>query len=373
MSRLIVALYVLSIPFFDVPRIGIKGIALSFYLALFILVISLFKKVPVKRDFLFSILLFLIFLCLYSFSGVLNFTVVEFPEKSLNHILYYIISFFTYYVAIYLSVLLIGWKDFCRYIVYGFYLIAMIGVVELSFYFIYGYSAYANFLNHDQNVGTTMHLPRMRSTFNEPSHLAIYLLSILPILYNKFKHKLCYVFVLMSTLSSAAFFGIASSFLVLNLLKPIEFKKLKAVFSSFFIILFGLVGLYFMSDTQLIQKIVNVSQHDSTRYDAIIKSLDYISDSVFFGHGPSFYYNYFDFGLFNLYLQLYIESGLLGLTTFLLFVFYHFFRLDKNFVLVRTSILSIFFLYFAMDHYYIPGIWLVLSISLFHRSEKSIK
>ncbi|EJH57683.1 O-Antigen ligase family protein [Vibrio cholerae HC-46B1] len=362
--KILAILFTLSLPFFDVPRLPISGLSITFYVSFpFIFFYFLICKKIVSKNFTVAVALFLIFWFFYVSSAFINFQ--QDSGKAFNHVFYYFITFYVYYFCCYFVIKAIGLECFKRYVIYGLYLVFIIGITELALFYFKGYAAYASFLNHGQNVGTSMGLPRMRSTFNEPSHLAIYLLAILPLVYSNKKALTIWFFAFITTFSSSAFMGLAGALLMLALLKPFVIPSYRSIISSTFILLLSILLFVVLYDTSIVQKVINVNDFDSVRSSAVNISMNFIDNSILLGNGPAFYYNYFTYGLFNLYLQLYIEVGLIGLFLYFAFYFFHVFRVGFENVILLFSMISILFLYIAMDHYYIPGLWLLLSFSLF--------
>ncbi|MCG3741546.1 hypothetical protein [Vibrio cincinnatiensis] len=362
--KILAIFFTLSIPFFDVPRLPISGLSITFYISFpFMFFYFLMYKKLVSKRFSIAVFLFFIFWFLYVLSAFVNFQ--QDSGKAFNHVVYYLVTFYVYYFCVHFVIKAIGLECFKRYIIYGLYLVFIIGVTELALFYFKGYSAYASFLNHGQNVGTSMGLPRMRSTFNEPSHLAIYLLAIFPLVYGNKKALTIWFFAFITTFSSSAFMGVAGALLLLALLKPFVILSYRSIISSTLLLLLSILLFMVLYDTSIVQKIINVNDFDSVRSSAVSISMNFIDNSILLGNGPAFYYNYFSYGLFNLYLQLYIEVGLIGLISYFAFYFFHVFRVGFENVILLFSMISILFLYIAMDHYYIPGLWLLLSFSLF--------
>lgn len=72
--------------------------------------------------------------------------------------------------------------------------VSIIGFVETMTFYLFGYDAYANFLNHGTSVAVHSGVPSLRSTFNEPSHIAMFLLAVFPlIIYSKNKVALEFI------------------------------------------------------------------------------------------------------------------------------------------------------------------------------------
>ena len=107
---------------------------------------------------------------------------------------------------------------FSRVLSYSVIVVSIIGFVEMMMFYLFGYETYVNFLNHGTGVGVHSGVPRLRSTFNEPSHIAMFLLAVFPIIiYSKnkvaiFLAGIAFIF----TLSASAWFGVIGA-LVLTL------------------------------------------------------------------------------------------------------------------------------------------------------------
>ena len=362
--KILAVFFTFSIPFFDVPRLPIAGLSITFYISFpFVFFYFLSCKKSVNKKFVVAVSLFLIFWFFYVLSAFVN--LHQDSGKAINHVSYYLITFYVYYFCVYFVIKTIGLECFKKYIIYGLYSVFVIGVIELALFYFKGYGAYASFLEHGQNVGTSMGLPRMRSTFNEPSHLAIYLLGILPLVYSNKKAMIVWFCSFIATFSSSAFMGAAGALVLLSMLRLYFFPSLRSIITSALFFLMCCLLIIVLYETSIVQKVVSVSSHDSVRSSAVNLSMNFIDQSIILGNGPAFYLNYFTYGLFNLYLQLYIEVGFIGLILYLLFYSYHIFRLGFKNRIVLFAMLAIFIQYIAMSHYYIPGIWLLLSSSLF--------
>jgi O-Antigen ligase. len=361
--QLISSIYVLLIPFFDVPRWGIDGIALSFFPAIVILVYSiLISQTPFPRE---KFILFFIFIAIYTMSFLINF--FDLDSRSWRHIIYYLVTFAVYYMSVFYSVRILGITRFRRYIYIGLWIIASIGTIELILFYIYGFDSYANFLNHGGNVGTFAgFLPRMRSLFNEPSHLALYVVSVAPIVWSYgYIARLLIVYILIATFSTSMIIGVTLSYVFVILYKTLNLRRIRISKLICYVVIFcalsAVVIFYF---NIIFDKAINISERDVVRYNALIKSIPYIWEGLFLGNGPAFYYTYYEYGLFNWYLQLLIESGLLGICSMLFFLFSHYRNIRRS-----LGVVGIFFFvaaliqYTGMNHYYIPGIWVLMAYS----------
>lgn len=353
--------FIILIPFYDIPKTFIEGLSYSFFVGSFLIFFYLFyrsSKIPLQSLFLFSVFLFF-----YTFSLIINIDNVD--ERGLNHVLLYLVSFLIYYVLFYFILNKFGEKFIAKYVFYGLIALSIIGTLEVSAFFILGFDSYADFLDHGRNIGIFMGImPRMRSLFNEPSHLAIYTIAVAPIVWNYNRYaKYLIAYLLFFTFSTSAAFSLAISCFLYFL-----YKFLKAGRSRYFIyFILSLVVLSvtfsWLANTAIFSKLYGLFSSDSTdavRKYAVLKSIEYFGENPILGLGPTFYYTYTKNGLFNLFLQIYIESGVLGLSSFLLFFFSHLKGAIKNSVYF-IAFFAIFFIFFGMNHYYIPGFWMLLA------------
>ncbi|MBH0078160.1 O-antigen ligase family protein [Pseudoalteromonas sp. NZS11] len=360
-------LFISSIPFYDVPQFPVPGITWSFFFGsifLFLYFIILRRTERRLTISIYPFLAFAVFLIIYMTSYIYNFTNLD--GRGFNHIIFYMITFFFYYFCFYLALNFLGKACIQKIIYFGLAVIALVGTVEILMFFIYGFSEYENFLNHGGNVGVYGGLfPRMRSLFNEPSHLALFVVSCSVFIWDiGLRARLLVVYILFWTFSTSAAFGIAAAVLVYNLYKSCINRRAIYKINLLLLIIIpaSLFGL--LTKFPLFSKLFNMlsgsGSSDSVRLTALLESIKYVGNSPLIGLGPTFYYNYSETGLFNLYMQLYIEAGLLGVLFFLLFYFYHIkAALIKPVYFI--AFFSLFFQYIGMDHYYIPGIWMMLA------------
>lgn len=355
------------IPFYDVPQFPVPGLTWSFLFAPIFLFLYFFLLGKFERKLVISfypILYFCLFLVIYIISYLYNFNGLNI--EGFNHIFFYIITFFFYYICFYLSLCFLG-KAYIQKIVYlGLIVIALVGTVEILVFFVFGYGEYESFLNHGGNVGVYGgFFPRMRSLFNEPSHLAIFVVSCSVFVWELgFRARLLVTYILFWTFSTSAAFGVLLAFLVYNLYK--SFFNRRAIYKINLLLLimipaslFGLL-MQFPLFIKLFALFSGANSSDDVRRKALLSSIQYLNENPFIGLGPTFYYSYSEAGLFNLYLQLYIEAGFLGLIFFLSFYFYH-----LKAALIKPvyfiAFFALFFQYIGMNHYYIPGMWIMLA------------
>jgi hypothetical protein len=216
-------------------------------------------------------------------------------------------------------------------------------------------------LNHGENVGIFSRLPRMRSTFNEPSHLALFMAGVAPMVLNKSSvlFKIIFFLGLILTFSSSLAAGILLATLALFTLSIARNKIMKTEL----FILASLLILLIMAPKELLGKVYNVATSDRTRYEAFVNTVDYLVQNPFrfiTGSGATSYYQFAKIGLFNWYLQVIMEAGIEGFLIFVLFLI-NASRFSRTTILCRFWLLAILFQYIGMNHYYIPGIWMLLA------------
>ncbi len=370
--------YIFFLPFYDIPKTGIGGVAFSgiimFVLYILITIESIMttRKIYIKPILLASFLpLIIVFLLSVLINNELIF------NKTINHILFYVYSFSIYTIGSYLIIKRYGAKYFSEIISVAIIIVVMIGFVELGIFFLYGWDSYANFLNHGQNIGVHAGIPRLRSTFNEPSHIAMFLICVFPIvLYSKNKIAIILSGIaILLTLSASAFVGLVMAFLFMI---PIILLNLKGrgIKNVVLALLFLLPIIYFIYPTidGLIFKVTNVQAVDSTRYDAWIKSIELFFNSSIIGYGPASYYYFIEQGVFSWYLQILVEAGILGILALFIFFIPPIMIIHKQ----KDKITIFFILAFliqmvAMNHYYLPGIWILIAFIYAKNIKKELK
>lgn len=216
--------------------------------------------------------------------------------------------------------------------VHGLLITTLVGTLEIGIYYTQGFNAYSSFLDHGGNVGIFAGIfPRMRSLFNEPSHLAIYLIGIIPFIYKKnIFIKSLWAYCLIMTFATSTAFATLLAVVIFNAINIFSKPNIKAFIALSFTINISAFFYKHIANSHIFEKITNIKEMDPTRWYAFKDSLPYLLESPFFGSGPAFYYKYAPTGLFNLYLQLFIEGGLFLLALFLFFYFSTHSLLKKN-------------------------------------------
>ena len=374
LTRFLTIIFIFSIPFYDVPRtfregIAVSGILMSIIFILFFVefTINRSKIISFPKELLFSFSPLVIVFILSTLTNIHSFQLVSF-----NHIILYCYSFVIYTLGTYLIMKNYGITLFSRVLSYSVIVVSIIGFVELMMFYLIGWDAYANFLNHGVHVGLNGGVPRLRSTFNEPSHIAMFLLAVFPlIIYSKNKVAIIIAGIaFIFTLSASAWFGVIGA-LILTL--PILIIKYKRNFlkGTLFVLAIVTPAFYFISPAILgiLDKIFNPSQSDSYRYRSWHRAWEAFLDSPILGHGLASYYEYSPMGLFSWYLQLLAEVGILGILALLFFILPVFLWIVKK----QDFVTLFFFLAFllqmaAMNHYYIPGMWILICIHIYEKA-----
>lgn len=366
-------IYVFLIPFYDLPKTFRSGIALSGLIGILLLgIIAVYylakKQIIIPQYFLVP---FLIFMFVYVLSYFVN--IYNTNEKSINHILFYLYSYIVYSIVTLVLLKEYGLKWYSVILSYSIVLVSIIGFIEISIYYFRGFDAYANFLNHGVNVGIFGGFPRLRSTFNEPSHYALFMICVLPIVFYS-RNKLaifCAIASLLLTFSASLFFGILLSCLYYFcrwFVKMVLFKK-KYILKWKYIILFvcilipSTVFISIFTLEHFIIKIVDVKNVDPYRYNAWQTAIIEGLKSPLLGSGPASYYAFLPMGVFNWYLQIFVEAGVIGLISLMCFLYYVYRKALKSKVPLTTfSIVAFVGQMISMNHYYIPGFWVLLSV-----------
>jgi hypothetical protein len=357
---ILLGIFILLLPFYDIPKTILSGLSIDFFYAFLLIPFCVKGLYYTLKNNLIYIFLFLLFSIYQSFITILNIDTVG--VKGVNHLVFYLISFFLYYFFLYAVYYECGEIFVKKLLRLSVCIVIAIGLFELSLFFTDGWDAYANFLNHEQHVGIFYGLPRMRSTFNEPSHLALFMAGIAPIVLeisSKF-FKVFFFAALTLTFSSSMAFGVLMA-LVISFLFMFFIKK--RIGKNTLLILLLLIILLFVVPEGLWSKIYNINTQDTDRYNAVIESISYLKHNffaIFFGSGATAYYQYTEMGLFNWYLQILIETGIIGLLLFFIFLMYTF-NFSKTTFIHYFWFLAVIFQFIGMNHYYIPGLWMLLA------------
>lgn len=324
--RPVIGLYLIV---FSIPIISIRNVLVLCIITLFSVFIKLIckedfklKKVPLK----YSMILFIV---PFIFAAFTSFTI----SASIEKLIVYIVSF----ILLFLSINLIDSKQKLYYLI----LALIISSVIVSLYGLYQYkigiSVQESWVDRELNPDLKT---RVYSTLENPNILAEYLIMTIPLtialLWNS-KNKLNKLWFLiigfvqllciLLTFSRGGWIGIAFSMVIF------------AIFIDRRLILFYLAGalvLVAVSPEIIMTRIATIGNvEDSStafRFPLWMASFDIIKDYWLTGVGlgpiafKAIYPNYMRMGItavhaHNIYLQLFIETGILGFIGFLLFVF----------------------------------------------------
>ncbi|GHU72234.1 hypothetical protein FACS189450_09650 [Spirochaetia bacterium] len=317
-----------------------------------------------------TIFLFCSFFVYLSFITIIYFCAGSIDIRGINHLVFYAVTFFLYFFFIYAICYEVGASFFKKVLSVAIIITVFIGFLEIYVFFSRGWTAYANFMNHDSNVGIFAGIPRMRSTFNEPSHLALFMGGVAPILLDKASllFKILFFVGFILTFSSSMVIGIVLAGIVIFIIN-ITRKKIK---KSLILALLCLGILLFLSPKELWEKVINISTRDQVRYNAFVNAVNYLIQNPFrfvTGSGATSYYQLAETGLFNWYLQLLMEVGIEGFLIFAMFLF-HVAHFSKMAILYKFWLLAVLFQFIGMNHYYIPGLWILLAWINFNRKHK---
>lgn len=359
---LVACAFAIALPFVDVPRWGVGGISIIAVPAL--ILCAMWVRDGMRPKINARAWIFFAFLAVYCASYAINYERLD--VRGGRHILYYALTFIIYYFATACCLNLLGVGRFRMVVFVGLLALLLVGIFEIGVFFVFGYRAYANFLGHGTNVGTFAdHIPRMRSLFNEPSHLALYVASVAPIVWPLgVWARVVVIFMIFITFSTSLFIGLAVAGLVLAVYLLIisdSGRKRFGVIAS----MVAISALFVLNFDVVFGKFIDIQSADKIRYSSVVDSFGYLLLSPFYGLGPTFYYKYADVGLFNWYLQLYVEAGLVGLSLMLLFLSSHLKCIYRGMGVVGLFFAaSVFIQYVGMNHYYLPGLWVLLSFSV---------
>lgn len=377
-------LFIFFLPFYDIPKTVKGGISLSFFFLVLFLLLTIKSDLKTngflkefiekyKKYWRYIIPLLLVFLC----SSVFNYS--NFTIKSLNHIIFYVYSFVVYSFGVIVVIEKYGFDLFLKVFCLSILAICLIGFVEFGVFYVFGFDSYARFLNHGANVGVQAGVPRIRSTFNEPSHLALFLIPVIPLIlkYNSKIIKYFAYFTIFLTLSSSAFVGILIATIVVLIIYIFDnpqliFKNKKKVY---FILLVFCLAIFIMypSIYQVFEKIIHLPEKDPIRFSAWTKSFSLFLNKPITGNGIASYYELgMPLGVFSWYLQILMETGIFGIIA-ILYLFLPMFKFSwgsRSYILIFSEV-AFFIQMISMNHYYIPGIWILYGVIIYCSSNRN--
>lgn len=362
-------------PLISVPTIICIIINLIYYY----LVIS--KKIKFNHKWIKLLLL-------YSFILFTTYIICPHTDKSTNHLILYLFSFFFLFIGIRNSALLIVKKhpSYVNVLHKQIFIVVLI----TSIYTLLEFS-FKNFLDIDLNDYFIQFrrpkyeyiqygLYRTRGFLDESGHLALFYetFGLIAIAYAKRFNRLKFygfiILVILALLSTFSAFGYICLIIVFiatpfYLLKNISL--LNKIISFSIILYFGSLILYFISDYLEFISIIIESKLDNSnsmldrtsRFEAIIPFLE--SSQILFGYGPGSYRLVNDDGIISLYANILLNTGYIGLFIYLIFIIRQYYIIKKiknkysNWAISLSFIMSSIHFIF-LDNFYYPFFWIML-------------
>lgn len=236
---------------------------------------------------------------------------------------------------------------------------------------------------------------RSRGFTSESGHNALFLLSFLPfMMLSKIKHKLISIIVviiaLATTFSAAAMFEMVVAGLSVSLVKIILSRKtIRIKKSNLIIIYIGIIILilvviftntldYLLAYFNGIFNKINLDNSSSAglRFSRWANSLSLVKNNYLFGAGPGISSIFLGTASTNLYIEMFVETGIVGLFFFLWFITQ---AVIKVFKLNNTTkyfyLFSIFVCiihYFIIGNYWYPWLWVILAITQYTLLKENI-
>lgn len=353
----------------------------------------------------------LILICLYCFffTTIISFwiqvNIYGLEVKGVTHTISYFLVIILYYLSIETSLRAykISLEKVFKYVSLGVIIVSIFTIIEFIS---------KNFLMFDfdklvlrpqveefnaiYNTGFRTFF-RSRGTTEESGVLAMYLLMFLPfvIYYHRFvklnKRKLILsvliiVFAVLTTFSAAGFFELLVAFsiiLLLTLIRKIRygFTKVQILMICFFAFITTLIFSYFIYkgvNFNFLQGILNKVTFSNESYSAGSRlerwnyAFSLIQSSPIFGHGPGIAALQNGTGSTSFYLEVLIETGIIGFALILgvfLITLRFIFKIRGNvkyvylFSFIIMSIHSV-----VISQYLFPWIWTLLAIISYHHN-----
>lgn len=384
-------LYLVSFAFFAFANFG-GFIPLSSFIVIGIF--SIFSLKILKKKYVYIKILDLSdkFLLAFIFLSIFSFVFSSSNDLNLNHLFshFFVFGFFYFFVKIYLfnsfsNNLIFNVSNFISVI---FYSIVFTSLIDFIF-FGFGFNL-ANFLpleTRNTNFGESWGA-RAYGFFVEPTDLAL-ALNIYGPLYVGFKyyfnHKfeallggIFYLVLLGLTRSTAGFFEIFSSILIVFIYKILFTKSFKISISfnllkNIFIFLFFAIIIYSvfrenldLAFSEFFRKLDFINSNFETgdvRVGFWLEALEFVKsfeiNELLFGVGTGF--TSYNLKTFSWYLSVFVENGLVGL--FFIFIFFIMkivkcFKLNSSLkYFYLTALVSIFLQLFSQVGFFYPYLW----------------
>jgi hypothetical protein len=365
---------------------------------------------PVLFSFLLIVLLFLSSKRVIFFDTFKNFEIIYFlftflliapllfndsiTAYNISHVMSYLLPFFIFYKLYFFLFkrYLISLNNILTYISYGILLASFIAIAEFIYSLMYVSELMDLIPFTNTNQGTYMNFFRSQSLTYEPNHFGLYLVIFIPLIYllrmnnpgfnkNKFYLFSSITFIgLLTTFSASVFvilvldLVIISCYIFLNLVQN-KSKFLLAKFIAFACIFLILVS--FFKDLLIFETVlskvsfnhdVGITGSRVQRWQYLFNSLD---GSILFGTGAGQYIIELGQSAVNLWLQLLLEVGILGLLVFLTFItypifqFYSRFGVNKYTLSIYISFFNIIVYHISIGNYWYPWLWIFLAIVVY--------
>lgn len=397
--KFILILYILSLPFtsaFAISAVESSPILLSSCLfSVYLIGVFTYRyKLYTNNTF---------FLFLWFTTIILSFSINNTEEKSINHLVLYILTILCLYWAVRNVMLAVISKDVLFWNTLLLYLSIIVFITSL-----YGVLEFI-FVNH-LNININNYIPhtlteynptalgyiRVRSFIEESGHFAFFLEALAPLsiyyilstnraLYFKIIYVLILFLSLLFTFSSLGF----SSFLITviiflyyyytSLYK--KFKIKSRLFLSLLFIILGIVLAFLLFD--LLYDIIGAKLQGTESYEyrsvRIANALNQLHSSDWLlGFGPGSYSTLNIDSYISVFVNILMDSGIFGLIFFIIFLakqFTYLFKIKNNAIKVPLliSLSTTTLHYFYIGNYYYPWYWFLLAIIYtYYSSENEI-
>lgn len=353
----------------------------------------------------------LILICVYCFfittiiSFLIQVNIYGLEVKGVTHTISYFLVIIFYYLSIETSLRAynISLEKVFKYVSLGVIIVSIFTIIEFisKNFLMFDFDKFVlrpqvQQFNAIYNTGFRTFF-RSRGTTEESGVLAMYLLMFLPfvVYYHRFvkfnKRKLALsvliiVFAVLTTFSAAGFFELLVAFsiiLVLSLIRKIRygFTKVQILMICFFAFISTLIISYFIYtgvNFNFLQGILNkvTFSNESSSAGSRLERWNYafslIQSSPIFGHGPGIAALQNGTGSTSFYLEVLIETGIIGFTLIFgvfLITLRFIFKIKGNvkyvylFSFIIISVHSV-----VISQYLFPWIWTLLAIISYHHN-----
>lgn len=353
-STLVLLFSVLSLPFFMPgylhPHLLVFYKGLIVFIGFIFIMENKFLKTEIKIETSIDPYLFFIFIWY-----IISIFISVNPFLTLNAAATFFIYLLFFYITYIYSI-----KYFRYFIFFIIFIATLLSIYGLYQYF-WGFDITLksiNLNNSDFSLGIKERLltKRIFSTFIYPNAFAGFLILILPVAISFYKIEKQYRLILLPciiilftalflTKSIGSFLSLILAFLTITFL--ISDKTLKNL-KFFKILLFILVILLLtLAITINLRGLNGIFINIIGKLESYLKMIEIISKNLFFGYGAGSFetvYNNPAFGYFrylkfahNIFFQIFIETGLIGIILFFMVLFYGYKTILENFFFLRTA------------------------------------